>query len=244
MREHRHQQGFSVFATGVTLTILVAIVAAQPASSPTSDPNVDSEGKPLPGTTIPCAPIAEKRQDLGCYVAARQRLGALPQGAPLFWELDAFPTQAAAEAAKGPLGTVAEAFGRTWLFTIAPAEWRAAPGAEHVATVGPLPVGRMASEYTAVYLATTFRPGQSSFVHDHSGPEAWFILSGEQCLETPDGPLWGRAGQGVTVRGDLPMVVQATGQEIRRTFALILHDAAKPSSSRVEHWTPRGLCRK
>jgi hypothetical protein len=48
----------------------------------------------------------------------------------------------------------------------------------------------------------------------------------------------------VTVRGDLPMVVQATGQEIRRTFALILHDAAKPGSRRVDHWKPQGLCRK
>jgi hypothetical protein len=102
----------------------------------------------------------------------------------------------------------------------------------------------MAPQYTAVYLATAFRPGQSSFVHEHSGPEAWFILSGEQCLETPDGPLWGQAGQGVTVRGDLPMVVQATGQEIRRTFALILHDTAKPSSRRVDRWAPQGLCQK
>jgi len=244
MRAHSNQLAYSGLATGVTLTILVVIVAAQPASLPTADPNLDSEGKPLPGTTIPCAPIAEKRQELGCYVAARQRLGALPQGTPLSWHLDAFPTRAAAEADKGPLGVVTEAFGRTWLFTIAPAEWRAAAGAEHVVTVGPLPLGKMAPEYTAVYLATTFRPGQSSFVHEHSGPEAWFILSGEQCLETPDGPLWGQAGQGVTVRGDLPMVVQATGQEIRRTFALILHDAAKPGSRRVDHWKPQGLCRK
>src|SRR5215471_16303357 len=158
MRAHRNQLAYSGLATGVTLTILVVIVAAQPASLPTADPNLDSEGKPLRGTTIPCAPIAEKRHELGCYVAARQRLGALPQGTPLSWHLDAFPTRAAAEADKGPLGVVTEAFGRTWLFTSAPAEWRAAAGAEHVATVGPLPLGKMAPEYTAVYLATTFRP--------------------------------------------------------------------------------------
>jgi hypothetical protein len=39
------------------------------------------------------------------------------------------------------------------------------------------------------------------------------------------------------------MMVLATGSEIRRSFALILHDAAKPSSTPVDHWKPRGLCR-
>src|SRR5215468_1300268 len=104
MGAHRHQLAFSVLTTGVTLTMLVVMVAAQPASPPTADPNLDSEGKPLPGTTIPCAPIAEKRQELGCYIAARQRLGALPQDTPLSWHLDAFSTRAPAEADKGPLG--------------------------------------------------------------------------------------------------------------------------------------------
>jgi quercetin dioxygenase-like cupin family protein len=218
------------------------IVSAQHASTPPPAAATDSAGNPLPGTTIPCAPIAEKRQELGCYVVTRQQLGALPQG-EISWHLDVFPNRAAAAAAKGQLSTVAEAFDRTWLFTIASPDWRPAARAEHVASVGPLPLGTRAAEYTAVYLATTFRPGLSSFVHQHSGPEAWFILSGEQCLETPDGPLLGRAGDGVAVRGDLPMIVHATGSDIRRSFALILHDAAKPGSTRVEHWKPRGLCR-
>ncbi|HEU5294210.1 MAG TPA: hypothetical protein VFU71_05435 [Burkholderiaceae bacterium] len=233
----------ALLVTGVTLG-LAAIAAGQPANPPPTDPNLDSEGKPLPGTTIPCAPIAEKRQELGCYVVARQPLGALPQGIPLFWQLDAFPTRAAAEAAKGPLGTVTDAFGRTWLFTIAPADWHAAPGAEHVAAVGPLPFEKMAPAYTAFYVATTFRVGQSSFVHEHPGPEAWFIVSGEQCLETLDGALRGRAGEGMVVRGELPMVVRATGREIRRNFALVLHDSAKPVTTRIEQWVPRGLCLK
>jgi quercetin dioxygenase-like cupin family protein len=245
MRARGHLRKALFISTSMCLVVATQapVVVSQPANKPPPDAATDSEGKPLPGTSIPCAPVAEKRQELGCYVVARQRLGALPPGMPLSWHLNVFPDRAAAEAAKGQFGTVAEAFDRTWLFTIAPPDWRPVAGVEHVATVGPLPLEPRAAEYTAVYLATTFRPGLSSSVHKHSGPEAWFIVSGEQCLETPDGLIWGRAGEGVAVRGELPMIVQATGSEIRRSFALILHDAAKASSTPVDHWKPQGLCR-
>jgi|SRR5215467_2453392 len=225
----------------LALVIAASGVTAQPATTSPQDPGLGPDGKPLPGTTIPCAPIAEKRQELGCYVLARQPLGRLPAGSSLSWHLDVFPDRAAAEAAKGPIAVIAEAFERTWLFTIAPSDWRAAGGAQHVATVGPLET--KAAEYTAMYVATTFRPGLSSFAHMHPGPEAWFIVSGEQCLETPDGPIRGRAGDGIVVRGDLPMIVHATGSEIRRNFALILHEATRPATTVVNDWTPPGRCR-
>jgi len=235
---------FVLVCFGVTLPLGSSGVAQQPSGRPQADdPTTNSEGKPLPGTSIPCAPIAEKRQELGCYVIAQQRLGALPQETPLAWQLDVFPSRAAAEAAKGQLATIAEAFDRIWLFTIAPPDWRPGAGVEHVATVGPLPLSSAPAEYTAMYVATTFRPGLSSFVHSHPGPEAWFILSGEQCLETPDGALPGRAGDRVVVRGNLPMIVHATGTEIRRNFALVLHDATKPATAQVDNWTPKGLCK-
>jgi quercetin dioxygenase-like cupin family protein len=230
----------SLLVTCSSIVTWTSVSAQQPRSQP--DPALDTSGAPLPGTSIPCAPIAEKRQELGCYVLARQRLAGLPQGTPLSWHLDAFPTRAAAEAAKDVHGTVVEAFDRTWLFTIAASDWRPG-GAKHVATVGPLPLATTAAEYIALYVATTFRPGLSSFVHEHPGPEAWFIVTGEQCLETPDGPIWGRAGESVVVQGDLPMIVHATGNEIRRNFALILHDAAKPATTPVDRWKPQGLCR-
>jgi hypothetical protein len=38
------------------------------------------------------------------------------------------------------------------------------------------------------------------------------------------------------------MIVYATGTEIRRNFALVLHDATKTTTTRVDHWKPRGLC--
>ncbi len=200
--------------------------------------------EPIPGTTVPCAAITEKRQDLGCYVVARQQLGALREGAPdMFWHLDVFPTRAAAESARGRFATVVDAFDRSWLFTLAPREWRPEATAQHVATIGPLPLQREAVEYAAMYLATTFGPTQSSYVHTHPGPEAWFIVSGEQCLETPLGVTPGKAGEGYVVRGNLPMIVHAGGIGVRRVFTLVLHDTMKPATIPANQWTPRGLCR-
>jgi hypothetical protein len=97
--------------------------APPPASA---DATVGIDGKPLPGTSIPCAPIAEKRQELGCYVVARQNL-VLPPG-PLSWHLDTFASRAVAEAVKGPRGVVTEAFEHTWIVHDRPA--RLAAGRE------------------------------------------------------------------------------------------------------------------
>src|SRR4029453_384118 len=232
---------FGVIAVLFGLGTVFAI-APLSRSQPRLDPNTDSAGNPLPGSSISCAPIAEKRQELGCYVLAHPVLGALPTGSSLAWHLDAFANLAAAEAARGQHSTVAEAFDRVGLLPIAAPDWRPTAGGEHVATVGPLPLDSVVARYAAFYLASTFRPGFSSFAHAHPGPEAWFILTGEQCLETPEGRISGRAGDGVVIRGDLPMVVRSTGSDIRRNFTLVLHDAAKPVTARVDHWKPAGLC--
>jgi hypothetical protein len=56
----------------------------------------------------------------GCYVLVSEPIGELPR-IPLYWQIDSFPTKAAAEAAKGPRGTVVEALGKIWLLSIAEA---------------------------------------------------------------------------------------------------------------------------
>src|SRR4030095_13660529 len=112
---------FVLVALCLFLVTQVPVVGSQPAGKP--DVATDAEGKPLPGTTIPCAPIAEKKQELGCYVVGRPKLGVLPTNTPLDWHLDVVPSHAMAEAAKHQFGTVTEAFDRTWLFTIAPSDW-------------------------------------------------------------------------------------------------------------------------
>ena len=128
----------------------------------------------------------------------------------MFWHLDAYPTRAAAQAAKGAQGAVVQSFGKVSLLTIAEEGWRP-QGGERVAQIGPLPV-TPGQNYSAQYMEATFTPGMTASEHIHPGPEAWFTLSGETCLETPEGKQVGRAGgQPVIVPGGPPMHLTATG---------------------------------
>jgi quercetin dioxygenase-like cupin family protein len=193
--------------------------------------------------SVRCRPIGERSgTDPGCWIIANQPVGKLtkPQ---TFWFLDAYPTRALAEAAKGPHGAVVESLGRQWLLSIEDAGWRAPAGGERVAEIGPLPV-TAGEGYTAQYMEAVFNPGMTAPAHVHSGPEAWYTLTGETCLETPDGIQIGRAGgQYVIVPGGPPMHLTATGKEQRQALVLILHDSTKPATTLVSDWTPKGLCK-
>ena len=143
--------------------------------------------------------------------------------------------------AHGPHGTVVESLGHVWVLSIEPAGRQSPPGAR-VAEVGPLPVVA-GTAYTAQYMEAVFRPGMKSTIHRHGGPEAWYTLAGETCLETPAGVTVGRAGgANVIVPHGPPMELTATGTEIRRAIVLILHDTAQPATTPVADWTPKGLC--
>ena len=166
----------------------------------------------------------------------------MPPG-PIAWHLDTYATRAAAEAAKGPRGTVVESLGQIWLFTIDEVGWRP-PAGTRVAESGPLPVDAT-TDYTAVYMEAIFDPGMTAAIHSHSGPEAFFTVTGETCLETPGGALTGRAGGPVViVPGGPPMLLTATGAIRRRGVVLILHDSSQPATSMVHDWTPKGLCNR
>jgi len=188
-----------------------------------------------------CRPISEKNSEIGCYTLIRQPLGVLPQQ-PLFWDIDTFPTRSAAEAEKAPRGSVVEAFGKVWLLTIAERGWRP-QGGERVAEIGPIPL-QQATGFTAMYMEATFEPGGLVAPHRHSGPELWYTLSGEQCLETPKGKIVARAGDTTIIPGYTPMALLATGHEIRRSLVLILHDSAEPAATYLQDWSPKGLCGK
>jgi quercetin dioxygenase-like cupin family protein len=188
-----------------------------------------------------CRPVSERTGELGCWITANAPLGQLPHQ-PIFWHLDTYPTRAAAEATGGLRGTVVESLGQVWLFTIDVAGWRPS-GGTRIAEIGPLPVSAVA-EYSAQYMEAVFTPGMTAPAHRHSGPEAWYTLSGETCLETPAGKMIGRAGGShVIVPGGPPMHLTATGTEIRRALVLILHDSAEPPTTPEHDWTPKGLCR-
>lgn len=178
---------------------------------------------------------------MGCWIAANTALGRLPQDS-IYWHLDVYPTRAEADAAKGPRGTVLAAFGKVWLLTIDVAGWRPR-GGTRVSEIGPLPASP-ATTYTAQFMEGVFAPGMTAPAHRHSGTEAWYTLSGETCLETPEGKMVGRAGgSAVIVPGGPPMHLTATGTETRRALVLILHDATKPPTTPAPDWTAKGLCR-
>jgi quercetin dioxygenase-like cupin family protein len=189
-----------------------------------------------------CTPISQRTSELGCWVLKDEPVGSLTK-AQVFWHLDTYPTHAAAEADKGPRGTIVESLGKIWLMTIDEESWRSAKG-QHIAKIGPLPI-RAGEKYSAQYMEAIFTPGMTSAVHNHPGPEAFYTLDGETCLETPEGVQTGRAGgPPVIVRGGLPMHLTATGTEKRRSLVLILHESSKPPIGMIHDWTPKGLCKK
>lgn len=219
----------------LTITMVVAsLIATLPARA--QGPRA-SQGF---GTCIPAAQRAGR--DLGCFIVTEQRLGALDP-ARAYWHVTRFPTRPDADRANVIVripGTVIDAFDFSWLLTITDSSWRP-PGGDHVAVIGPLPITR-GTAYSALYMEATMRPGMKSAIHRHSGPEVWYTLNGETCLETPAGTQVGRAGNPVIVPGGAPMELTATGTEIRRSIVLILHDTSRPPTTMESTWKPRGLC--
>ena len=91
-------------------------------------------------------------------------------------------------------------------------------------------------------MQATILPGTKTPVHTHAGPEAWYVLEGAQCLETPEGITIVRAGENALVRQGPEMMLLGVGSEVRRTMVLVLHDTSKPWIVENTPWKPKGLC--
>lgn len=201
----------------------------------------------VPGTTghehlseVACVdvPPGEKRPEFGCFNIAVVT-GLHFSQASVYWHLRAFPSRKAAEAAKSATGIVVEEDGRAWLSEFGPRNTAATEG-EAIAIVGPLQLPT-AKSYAAVLSYAVMRAGDSSRVHTHPGPEGWYVLAGEQCLETPAGADRARAGGTMTVSSNIPMELNVTGTAVRRAFALVIHDSAQPRGIPSD-WKPSGAC--
>lgn len=225
----RMRHNTNSLAAGISVTALLMLIGSPPA--------------PLSAQTVGrCVPVSERAgRVFGCFIMAREELGALPVDTSLYWHLDTYPTVAEANAARGARGTVVESLGRIWLLSIAAADYRPA-GGKRIVRIGPLPLVT-ADRFAAVYMEGVFQPGMTSVVHRHPGVEAWYTVEGSMCVETPDGKMEQRAGDpGVLVRGGVPMMLTGTGTGPRRSVVLILQDAALPLSTAAHDWTPSGLC--
>jgi cytochrome c peroxidase len=176
----------------------------------------------------------ERRGELGCSVVVRKEL---PEGLeePVYWHIDRFDSIERARAAAGPASFAFEADGTAWLMAV---ESTTADhhGGQHVTAVGPLPLPK-ASRYAMQINSAKFTPGMYSRPHTHSGVEAFYVLAGEQCVQTPAGATILRKGETLALPADTPMRAVATGTGIRYGFALIIHDASQPSTMQMDEAT-------
>jgi quercetin dioxygenase-like cupin family protein len=193
---------------------------------------------------FPCMEEGLKSSDTGCQLLGKIMVRQFPDS-PLFWCLNRFPTRNAAEAAKVRNGLVAEAEGRSWLFSFGPKD--AAPkSGELVASIGPLPLTSdtlpKASLYEIVAYLAVMPAGTYTRVHIHPGPEAWYVLSGEQCLETPAGVMKARMGETMFAPPMTPMRLTNSGSSVRRALFIVIHDANQPWTIPTNDWKPSGAC--
>jgi quercetin dioxygenase-like cupin family protein len=192
----------------------------------------------LSGVSCDDVPPNTRRPDFGCFNVASEADLHFPQ-AEVYWHIRTFADRAAADAAKSPTGIVVEEDGRVWLSEFGSREL-IVKGGQAVATVGPLQLPP-AKSFTAVLSYAVMRPGDQSRVHTHPGPEGWYMIAGEQCLETPAGAIRAKTGETATVPPNVPMQLSITGTEVRKSLVLVLHDSSQARGI-PSQWTPPGAC--
>jgi hypothetical protein len=159
---------------------------------------------------------------------AELRVAELPPG-ELFWRIETVGTRAQADALAGPTSLVAEAAGKTWLFTLG-AAGGSSPGATQVAEVGPIPRVQ-ASRYLLRINDASGPPGSVTPVHSHPGSEAFFVLTGEQSIRGAHGTLHVQAGHAEAGHGaDMAMQVSSSGAGDLHALVMFVVDADRPFS--------------
>jgi quercetin dioxygenase-like cupin family protein len=223
--------GFSIRATFAAVLLALAGCTTTQATRTTAHEYL---------TEVACVdiPPGDRRPEFGCFNVGT--VTGLEFSQPnVYWHLRTFGTRKAAEAAKSATGIVAEEDGRVWLSEFG-AQDMAPRGGEAIAVIGPLQLP-VAESYVAVLSYAVMRPGDNSRVHIHPGPEGWYVLAGEQCLETPAGANRARAGATMTVPPNIPMELNVTGTALRRAFALVIHDSTQRRGTPSD-WKPSGAC--
>ena len=220
-----------------SLLAIAAIVLTPPVTLGAQHP---IGGAPHDARLFACLPDGLLRgATTGCQLLVRTQIDAIAT-APLFWHLRGFPTHSAATTARQSGDMLAEAGGQVWLFSFGP---RSDPLTRKtgVVSVGPLPLPDAASYQVEIYYVV-MPAGMHTLVHTHPGPEAWYILEGEQCLETPLGATKARTGEGAMAPpGGTPMRLTNPGKIPRRALFIVIHPPQSPWSS-ASDWKPSGAC--
>jgi quercetin dioxygenase-like cupin family protein len=188
---------------------------------------------------VACVPAEGRDEQPGCWIIATMPVAATA-GRPVYWHVYELPAAARPSATDLADGRPVKAYGRNWRFMMADRDWKPRVG-RHVATVGPM-LPLTSGPHTASFSAAMFTPGMRSRIHTHPGPEAWVVLEGEQCLETPEGTMRGGAGDKMMVRGGIPMALFGTGTATRRALVVILHPTGQLPGMINHEWQPTGSC--
>jgi hypothetical protein len=188
-------------------------------------------------------------QVAGPLVGGRQLavkpFSTLPKGV-LYLRFENFPTTDVAQRTATPASAVVEWAGKVWLITLGPRGQRSSRGT-FVAEIGPVPPVPRAASYVLDVNEADFGADMKAQVarqvHTHPGPEIFYLLTGEQCLETPKGTMRARAGEGMVAPADTPMQLNIVGSTRRDAFFVVVHDFAKPRMT-LSDWHPTGACDK
>lgn len=182
----------------------------------------------------------ERRGGEGCSILTSRPLVGAPKK-PLHWHIDRFDSLDVAKKAAGPNGVAAEAHGGVWLMTVE-SRGEEHHGGRHVAWVGPLllpPVAR----HTMRVQSSLLRTGTTTPVHTHSGPEVFYIVSGEQCLDTQQTGHRLTTGKTFVLPSGVIHQGRVVGPGSRGALALILHDSAHPASRDLSNPPPLIPCK-
>lgn len=189
---------------------------------------------PVPG--LCSAPVPTNMEAPGCYKTGEIELVGAPSA--IHWHIHEYPTLAAAtsEAKRHRWASVTQIHSRTWLYVLGgPAE--KVKGGARRAVIGPLTVSP--GIQTAHFAEAIFPPGMRTRVHSHPGPEAFYVVEGQQCMESPTDRRMIAAGGTYIVENGLHMQAAPRG---RRNLVLILAPKGTPSVRPGGDWKPTSFC--
>jgi mannose-6-phosphate isomerase-like protein (cupin superfamily) len=193
------------------------------------------DAPPVPGGCS--APAAEHQNQPGCFLSAELAIDAAPRD--IYWHIYQAPDIGAAklEAGRHPRSVALVAHGSAWVYVLGSKDETSSVG-KHVATIGPidLPAG---SAVSMRFIESLFPAGMQTRVHAHPGVEAFYVVEGEQCMETPSDHARVKAGKSYLV--PIGPHVQ-TSPKGRRNLALVVVPAGKPWMTLESGWTPSDFC--
>ena len=238
-REHRFLYSSLAVSIGVVALLLPAMARGQQRPSAGTDTTDHMQ--------FACLDDGLSRKGstgFGCQRLATYKVANFLD-TPLYWHIMKLPTGSRAVPPAPPdkeqKAFVVEAAGQRWLYSFGSKDAIPAQG-EHVISIGPLPL-RAANSYQIDAYFVVMPPGVHSSIHTHPGPEAWYLIEGTQCLDTPQGAKQLASGEGAVVSPDTPMRLHNSGPATRRALFIVIHDPALPWVS-AAHWTPTGGCER